>query len=57
VSAVGAVLATGLGRLRGMADLYATVARAGVQEQFQYRAANYLYMVGMVVEPVVYLVV
>jgi ABC-2 type transport system permease protein len=57
VSAVGAVLATGLGRLRGIADLYATVARAGVQEQFQYRAANYLYMVGMVVEPVVYLVV
>jgi ABC-2 type transport system permease protein len=57
VGAVGAVLATGLGRLRGMADLYATVARAGVQEQFQYRAANYLYMVGMVVEPVVYLVV
>jgi ABC-2 type transport system permease protein len=40
-----------------MADLYATVARAGVQEQFQYRAANYLYMVGMVIEPIVYLVV
>jgi ABC-2 type transport system permease protein len=57
VSAVGAALATSLGRLRGMADLYATVARAGVQEQFQYRAANYLYMVGMVVEPVIYLVV
>lgn len=57
MSAVGAALATGLGRLRGMADLYATVARAGVQEQFQYRAANYLYMVGMVVEPVIYLVV
>jgi ABC-2 type transport system permease protein len=57
VSAVGAALATGLGRLRGMADLYATVARAGVQEQFQYRAANYMYMIGMVVEPVIYLVV
>jgi ABC-2 type transport system permease protein len=57
VSAVGAALTSGLGRLRGMADLYATVARAGVQEQLQYRAANYLYMVGMVVEPVVYLVV
>ena len=26
-------------------------------EQFQYRAANYLYMIGMVAEPVVYLVV
>jgi ABC-2 type transport system permease protein len=57
VSAVAAALTTGLGRLRGMADLYATVARAGVQEQFQYRTANYLYMVGMVVEPVIYLVV
>jgi ABC-2 type transport system permease protein len=57
MNAVGATVATGVGRLRGMADLYATVARAGVQEQFQYRAANYLYMVGMVVEPIVYLVV
>jgi ABC-2 type transport system permease protein len=57
VSAVGVALTSGLGWLRGMADLYATVARAGVQEQLQYRAANYLYMVGMVVEPVVYLVV
>lgn len=47
----------GLARLRALADFYATVARAGVQEQFQYRTANWLYMVGMVVEPVVYLVV
>lgn len=44
-------------RLRGLADFYATVARAGVQEQFQYRTANYMYMFGMVVEPVVYLVI
>jgi ABC-2 type transport system permease protein len=57
VSAVGAALTGGLGRLRGMADLYATVARAGVQEQLQYRTANYLYMVGMVIEPIIYLVV
>lgn len=57
MSAIAIALATGVGRLRGMADLYATVARAGVQEQFQYRAANYLYMVGMVIEPIVYLVV
>ncbi len=57
MSAIASALATGVGRLRGMADLYATVARAGVQEQFQYRAANYLYMVGMVIEPVIYLVV
>ena len=31
--------------------------RLSVMEQFQYRAANYFYMVGMVAEPVVYLVV
>jgi ABC-2 type transport system permease protein len=44
-------------RARGLVDVYATVGRAGVQEQFQYRTANYLYMIGMVVEPVVYLVI
>ena len=31
--------------------------RTAVQEQFQYRAANYMYMLGMVAEPVIYLVV
>ena len=46
-----------VGRLRQMADFYATVSRTAVQEQFQYRAANYMYMIGMVVEPVIYLVV
>jgi ABC-2 type transport system permease protein len=46
-----------VGAMRQIVDFYATVARAGVQEQFQYRTANYLYMVGMVVEPVIYLVV
>ncbi|TVS09241.1 MAG: ABC transporter permease [Gammaproteobacteria bacterium] len=40
-----------------MVDFYATVSRTAVQEQFQYRTANYMYMIGMVVEPVVYLVV
>lgn len=49
--------ATTVSRTRGLVDFYATVARAGVQEQFQYRAANYMYMIGMVVEPVVYLVI
>lgn len=43
--------------MSALVDVYATVARAGVQEQLQYRTANYLYMIGMVVEPVVYLVV
>ncbi|MFA9447072.1 ABC transporter permease [Egicoccus sp. AB-alg6-2] len=46
-----------VGRPRQMLDFYATVARTAVQEQFQYRAANYMYMIGMVVEPVIYLVV
>jgi ABC-2 type transport system permease protein len=45
------------GRLRQLADFYATVSRTAVQEQFQYRTANAMYMVGMVVEPVIYLVV
>ena len=31
--------------------------RMAVQEQFQYRTANYFYMLGMIAEPVIYLVV
>ncbi|MCC5947169.1 MAG: ABC-2 family transporter protein [Nitriliruptoraceae bacterium] len=46
-----------VGRIRQMADFYATVSRTAVQEQFQYRTANTMFMIGMVVEPVVYLVV
>ena len=45
------------GRLRGYASLYLTLARVSIIEQFQYRAANYFYMIGMVTEPIVYLVV
>jgi ABC-2 type transport system permease protein len=37
--------------------LYGAHMRQSVQMQFQYRAANYFYMIGMVVEPVIYLVV
>jgi ABC-2 type transport system permease protein len=48
---------TRVGRPRQLLDFYATVSRTAVQEQFQYRAANYMYMIGMVVEPVIYLVV
>jgi ABC-2 type transport system permease protein len=58
VTAAGAVLPTTLrGRVRQLADFYATVSRTAVQEQFQYRTANTMYMIGMVVEPVIYLVV
>jgi ABC-2 type transport system permease protein len=45
------------GRVRGMVDFYLTAMRTSVQLQFQYRAANYAYMLGMVAEPVIYLVV
>jgi viologen exporter family transport system permease protein len=45
------------GRLRSMVSLYASLMRTAMQTQFQYRAANYFYMIGMVVEPVIYLVV
>jgi ABC-2 type transport system permease protein len=37
--------------------LYGTLIRTAIIEQFQYRAANYFYMIGMVTEPIVYLVV
>ena len=45
------------GRVRSMVDFYLTTMRTAVQQQFQYRTANYFYMLGMVAEPVIYLVV
>jgi ABC-2 type transport system permease protein len=44
-------------RFTGLAGFYAVTMRTAVQTQFQYRTANYAYMVGMVAEPVIYLVV
>lgn len=44
-------------RWRAMADFYLTMMRTAIQTQFQYRAATYLYLLGMVAEPVIYLVV
>jgi ABC-2 type transport system permease protein len=44
-------------RLPWLADFYLTVMRTAVAEQFQYRAANYAYTIGMIAEPVIYLVV
>jgi ABC-type uncharacterized transport system permease subunit len=44
-------------RLPWMVDFYLTVMRIAVAEQFQYRAANWAYTIGMVAEPVIYLVV
>ncbi len=42
---------------RAWLDLYLTSMRVAVITQFQYRVANYFYMIGMVAEPVIYLVV
>jgi ABC-2 type transport system permease protein len=44
-------------RVRSMLDVYGTTIRTAIQSEFQYRAATYMYMVGMVAEPVIYLVV
>jgi ABC-2 type transport system permease protein len=43
--------------LRSLVDFYATTMRTQLQTQFQYRAATYLYTLGMVAEPTIYLVV
>ena len=45
------------GRVRAYVDYYLTRGRTEIQSQFQYRVANYLWMIGMVAEPVIYLVV
>jgi ABC-2 type transport system permease protein len=46
-----------VGWLRGWFDLYRTQIRIAIADQFQYRVANYFYMIGMVAEPIIYLVV
>jgi ABC-2 type transport system permease protein len=38
-------------------DIYLTHMKVAIAEQFQYRVANYFYMIGMITEPVIYLVV
>jgi ABC-2 type transport system permease protein len=43
--------------LRSMVDFYSTAIRTRIQTDFQYRAATYGYTLGMVAEPVIYLVV
>ena len=45
------------GRTRSMVRVYVTIARLQVIESFQYRVANYFWMIGMITEPVIYLVV
>ena len=38
-------------------DFYRSTMRIAILTQFQYRVANYFYMIGMIAEPVIYLVV
>lgn len=43
--------------MRALLDVYLATTKMAIQEQFQYRVANYFYMIGMIAEPVIYLVV
>ncbi len=43
--------------MRAMLDLYLNTMKIAILGQFQYRVSNYFYMIGMIAEPVVYLVV
>jgi ABC-2 type transport system permease protein len=45
------------GRVRSYLDYYLTRARTQIQSNFQYRVATYMWMIGMLAEPIVYLVV
>ncbi len=43
--------------MKHMLDFYLTQMRIAIQTQFQYRVMQYFYMIGMIAEPVIYLVV
>ena len=43
--------------MRDLLDYYLMAMKTAVIVQFQYRASNYFYMIGMIAEPVIYLVV
>jgi ABC-2 type transport system permease protein len=45
------------GRVRSLVDYYLARGRTEIQSQFQYRVANYFWMIGMLAEPIIYLVV
>ena len=45
------------GRVGSLLDYYLVRARTQIQSNFQYRVATYMWMVGMLAEPIVYLVV
>ena len=46
-----------LNGVRSWIDLYVTTMRVAIASQIQYRVSNYFYMIGMIAEPVIYLVV
>ncbi len=39
----------------GLLDFYRSAMKQSMLTQFQYRAANYFYMIGMIAEPIIYL--
>lgn len=43
--------------MTALLDLYLQTMKLAIVQQFQYRVANYFYMIGMIAEPVIYLVV
>lgn len=43
--------------MKALASYYLTMMKIAIMAQFQYRVANYFYMIGMMAEPVIYLVV
>jgi ABC-2 type transport system permease protein len=43
--------------MKSLIDFYITQMKVAIAVQFQYRVANYFYMIGMIAEPVIYLVV
>jgi ABC-2 type transport system permease protein len=45
------------GRVRAMVDVYVHLMKFAMLEQFQYRVGLYFWMIGMITEPVIYLVV
>jgi ABC-2 type transport system permease protein len=57
VSAVSVPARRSFSGPRAWLDLYLSSMRMAVITQFQYRVANYFYMIGMIAEPVIYLVV
>jgi viologen exporter family transport system permease protein len=45
------------GRIRSMVDIYLSTARMAIASEFQYRTGHYFFLLGMIAEPVIYLVV